>query len=82
MNKSALFDLIEREGLLGLYRKGLFDPASGEYSYKKVGDQVTDVHRTEPTKTIMNNCKCGKPWTHEIWREGESAHLCCSCYVL
>ena len=22
----------------------------GEYSYKKVGDQVTDAHRTEPTK--------------------------------
>ncbi len=53
----------------------------GEYSYKKVGDQVTDVHRTEPTKTIMNNCKCGKPWTHEIWTKGAFAPLCCSCYV-
>lgn len=53
----------------------------GEYSYKKVGDQVTDAHRTEPTKTIMNKCKCGKPWTHEIWTKGAFARLCCSCYV-
>lgn len=31
MSKSEMFDLVEREGLLGLYRAGLFNPFTCEY---------------------------------------------------
>jgi hypothetical protein len=31
MKRSELFQIIDSEGLLGLYRRGLFDPISCEY---------------------------------------------------